>query len=300
MRIGSRIGAYEVIAKLGEGGMGEVYRARDTKLGREVALKVLPDAVASDADRLARFEREAKTLAALNHPHIAHLYGFEQSGQTSAFVMELVEGEDLSQRLARGPIPVEEALPIAKQIAEALEAAHEQGIVHRDLKPANVMLTEDGHAKVIDFGLAKLIAPLTGDTGGETFARGAGTDPNVVMGTVSYMSPEQARGGVIDHRTDIFSFGVMLYEMLTGTLPFRGHSSIETIHAILHDPPQPLPRLAPALTVEAMGDIERILEKCLAKDPNARYQGMKDLVVDLRAARRRMDAPSTSRTMGPG
>ena len=226
---GTRIGAYEIVTALGAGGMGEVFRARDTKLNRDVAIKVLPDSFASDAERLARFTREAQTLAALNHPNIAHIHGLEESSGVSALVMELVEGEDLSQRIARGPIPIDEALPIARQIAEALEAAHEQGIIHRDLKPANIKVAADGTVKVLDFGLAKLAhvgrrgEPLPSVTASPTITSPAMmTGVGVMLGTAAYMSPEQAKGREADKRSDIWAFGCVLYEMLTGKRPFEG------------------------------------------------------------------------------
>ncbi len=214
---GARLGAYEIIAPIGAGGMGEVYRARDTKLQRDVAIKVLPDLFARDPERLARFEREARTLAALNHPHIAQVYGVEGT----ALVMELVEGEDLSQRIARaGAIPLDEALPIAVQIAEALEAAHEQGIIHRDLKPANIKVRPDGTVKVLDFGLAKALDP-SGGSGAEAMNSPTlslhATQQGVILGTAAYMSPEQARGRVVDRRADIWAFGVVLFEMLAAS-----------------------------------------------------------------------------------
>ena len=196
---GTRLGVYEITAQIGEGGMGQVYRARDTKLNRDVALKVLPDAFANDAERLARFTREAQTLASLNHPNIAHIYGLEESGGVRALVMELVEGDDLSQRIARGAIPIDDALPIAKQIAEALEAAHEQGIIHRDLKPANIKVRADGTVKVLDFGLAKAMEPAGRDRRRARRSRRRITTPamtqaGMILGTAAYMSPEQATG----------------------------------------------------------------------------------------------------------
>ena len=209
--------------------MGEVYRARDTKLNRDVALKILPDAFASDPDRLARFTREAQTLAALNHPHIAHIHGLEDAGGVRALVMELVEGEDLAERIARGPMPLDEALPIARQIAEALEAAHEQGIIHRDLKPANIRVRADGAVKVLDFGLAKAMDPLSSSSAAAALANSptitnaaAMTAAGIILGTAAYMSPEQARGKAVDKRTDLWAFGCVLYEMLTGLQPFGG------------------------------------------------------------------------------
>jgi serine/threonine protein kinase len=205
---GTRLGPYEIVSTLGSGGMGQVYRANDTKLKRQVAIKVLPDSFASDADRLARFTREAQTLASLNHPNIAHIHGLEESSGVRALVMELVEGEDLSQRIARGSIPINEALPIAKQIADALEAAHEQNIIHRDLKPANIKVRPDGTVKVLDFGLAKAMEPVTGSSPSismsPTITTPAMTQAGMIFGTAAYMAPEQARGKTVDKRADIW------------------------------------------------------------------------------------------------
>src|SRR5262245_30170444 len=221
---GTKLGIYELTAPLGAGGMGEVWRARDTRLQRDVAIKVLPDLVAAEPERLARLTREAQTLAALNHPNIAHIHGLEESGGVRALVMELVEGDDLSALIARGSMPLAEALPIAKQIAEALEAAHELGIIHRDLKPANVKVRRDGTVKVLDFGLAKVLDPMSGASGGWGSAGAAGglansptltaaaTRAGVILGTAAYMSPEQARGRAVDRRADIWAFGTVLYE----------------------------------------------------------------------------------------
>ena len=217
---GARLGVYEIIASIGVGGMGEVYRATDTTLGRQVAIKILPDAFASDAERLARFEREAKTLASLNHPHIAAIYGFEKSAGMHALVMELVEGPTLADRIAQGPIPLDEALPIAKQIAEALEAAHEQGIIHRDLKPANIKVRADGTVKVLDFGLAKAMEPTGGMSPNvsmsPTITTPAMTQAGMILGTAAYMSPEQAKGRTVDRRARHLGVRCVLYEMLTG------------------------------------------------------------------------------------
>ena len=272
--------------------MGVVYRATDTRLNRDVALKVLPAELMTDADRRERFVREARAASALEHPNIAVIHDIGEQDGVSYIAMELVRGDKLSTAIQNGlAANAGRALEIATEVAEGLARAHAQGIVHRDLKPANVMLTEDGHAKVIDFGLAKLLAPLSGDNA----ATVAATDPAIVIGTVYYMSPEQARGTAIDHRTDIFAFGVLLYEMFSGVVPFRGQSSIETIHAILHSQPPPLRGLA--MPQAAADDVQRIIDKCLAKDPNDRYQGMKDLVVDLKAARRRLDTASMAATM---
>ncbi|HEX6164262.1 MAG TPA: protein kinase, partial [Vicinamibacterales bacterium] len=268
--------------------MGIVYRATDTRLNRDVALKVLPAELTSDRDRRDRFIREARAASALEHPNIAVIHDVGEVDGVSFIAMELIRGDKLGAAIHNGQLAANpsRALDIAIEIAEALARAHSQGIVHRDMKPANVMLTEDGHAKVIDFGLAKLIAPVDGDT-----VTAAATDPKLVLGTVAYMAPEQARGGTIDHRTDIFSFGILLYEMFGRTLPFKGTSSIETMHAILHEPAAPL-RLQ-GMPPVAAAEVQRIIEKCLAKDPEARYQGMKDLVVDLRTARRRLDSDAS-------
>src|SRR5213595_1731065 len=230
---GTRLGSYEVIAAIGAGGMGEVYRARDTKLGRDVALKILPATFAADPDRLARFHREAQVLASLNHPHIAAIYGFEDSGETHALVLELVDGETLADRIARGPIPLDEALPIAKQIAEALEAAHEQGIIHRDLKPANIKVRPDGTVKVLDFGLAKALEPMGTPSPSlsmsPTITTPAMTRAGMILGTAAYMSPEQAKGRTVDKRSDVWAFGAVLYEMFTGRRAFEGDDVSETL-----------------------------------------------------------------------
>jgi len=220
---GTRLGPYEIVALLGVGGMGEVYRATDTNLKRQVAIKVLPESVAADADRLARFQREAEILAALNHPNIAHIHGLEKSDGTVALVMEMVEGPTLADRVAKGAIPIDEALPIARQIAEALEAAHEQGIIHRDLKPANIKTRDDDTVKVLDFGLAKALAPMPAldISQSPTVIPPAQTGAGVILGTSAYMSPEQARGKVVDKRADIWGFGCVLFEMLAGRAPFN-------------------------------------------------------------------------------
>ena len=234
---GTRLGPYEITAQIGVGGMGEVYRATDTKLDRQVAIKVLPEAVASDPERLARFDREAKTLAALNHPGIAAVYGLEDSDGSKALVMELVEGPTLADRIAQGAIPVDEALPIAKQIAEALEAAHAQGIIHRDLKPANIKLRPDGTVKVLDFGLAKAMEPAAGVSPSAfmspTITTPAMTQAGMILGTAAYMSPEQARGKPVDKRADIWAFGCVLYEMLTGRRAFEGEDLSLTLARVL-------------------------------------------------------------------
>jgi len=276
---GSRLGAYEILSLLGAGGMGEVYRARDQRLNRQVALKVLPASVAADAERLARFEREAQVLAALNHPNIAAIYGVEDSGGTPALVMELVEGDTLADRIATGPIPLDEALPIARQIAEGLEAAHEQGIIHRDLKPANIKVRTDGLVKVLDFGLAKVLEPAAAEkaTDAETLVTQR-TQPGVVMGTVGYMSPEQVSGSVVDARSDIFSFGVVLYELLAGRRPFEGATNLERLWAVVHREFVPLGDIRDDLPDALLA----IVDKTLRKDPADRYQTARNLVSDLR------------------
>ncbi|MFM9915354.1 MAG: protein kinase domain-containing protein [Rhizobacter sp.] len=286
---GTRIGVYDISAQIGEGGMGAVYRATDTSLGRQVAIKVLPDAFAQDAERLARFEHEARTLAALNHPHIAAIYAVEKSGGMRALVMELVEGDDLSQRIARGPIPVDEALPIAKQMADALEAAHEQGIIHRDLKPANIKVRTDGTVKVLDFGLAKAMEPAAGSPGAlsldasqaPTITSPAMTQIGVILGTAAYMAPEQARGRTVDRRADIWAFGVVLYEMLAGRRPFDGDDVSITLANVLKDNVQ-----WDALPADVPASIRRLLRRCLEKDPKRRLGAISDarLEVDDAAA----------------
>ena len=261
---GTRLGPYEIVAPLGSGGMGAVYRARDTKLDRDVAIKVLPDSFANDPDRVARFQREAKTLAALNHPNIAHIHGLEESGGVRALVMELVAGDDLGQRLASGRIPLDEALAIAQQITEALEAAHEQGIVHRDLKPANVKVRPDGMVKVLDFGLAKALEPVSMSgadaTAFPTITSPAMTGVGVILGTAAYMSPEQAKGRPADKRCDIWAFGCVLYEMLTGARAFAGDEVSDTLAAVLRGEPD-----WHVLPTETPASIRRLLRRCLEK-----------------------------------
>jgi serine/threonine-protein kinase len=283
--IGSRLGTYEITGELGAGGMGEVYRATDTKLDREVAIKVLPAEVAADAERLARFEREARLLAALNHPNIAHVYGFESAtlpdgSAAHLLAMELVEGEDLSERLKRGPVPVDEALGIAKQIAEALEEAHAKSIVHRDLKPANVKLTPDGKVKVLDFGLAKAYAGEAVGSNADlsrspTLAR-TGTQAGVILGTAAYMSPEQARGKPVDKRTDIWAFGVVLFELLTGRPLFEGETVSDVLAAVLKNEPRwsELPTAVPS-------GVRHLLRRCLERDARNRLHDIADARIEL-------------------
>src|SRR6266853_33021 len=270
--VGERLGPYEILAPLGAGGMGEVYRARDTKLDREVAIKVLPAAVARDPERLARFEREAKVLASLNHPNIAQIYGVEESGGFRALVMELVDGATLSV-----PQPFETALNYARQIADALEAAHEKGITHRDLKPANIMVTPAGVVKVLDFGLAALSrerdSAVAGDPSNSPTLTIGATDAGAILGTAGYMSPEQAAGKPVDRRADIWAFGVVLWEMLAGRRLFDGETVAHTLAAVLTKEPDYSP--APA-------KVRRLLQLCLAKEPKQRLRAIGDwkLVLD--------------------
>ena len=279
---GIRLGPYEITAQIGAGGMGEVWCATDTNLGRRVAIKVLPEAFASDAERLVRFEREAKTLASLNHPNIAIIHGLEKTDGVRGLVMELVEGPTLAERIEQGPIPVDEALPIARQIAEALEAAHEQGVIHRDLKPANVKVREDGTVKVLDFGLAKLVEPAgtTAAAGvatiSPTITTPAMTQMGVILGTAAYMSPEQARGKPADKRSDIWAFGCVLYEMLTGTRTFAGEELTDVLAAVVRAEPN-WSRL-PANTPTAF---RRLLRRSLVKDRKRRLADIADVRLEL-------------------
>jgi hypothetical protein len=275
---GTRLAAYEVLSLLGAGGMGEVYRARDTRLGRDVAIKVLPDSFAADPDRVARFTREARTLASLNHPGIGAIYGIEEHGTTRALVMELVEGEDLSQVIARGPLPVADALGIAREIADALEAAHGAGIIHRDLKPANIRVKPDGTVKVLDFGLAK--AAETADSSGalanSPTLTARATQMGVILGTAAYMSPEQARGRAVDRRADIWALGAILYEMLSGRRAFPGEDISITLASVLKDEIDwtALPPSAPRALL-------RLLRRCLVKDPKSRLRDAGDVRLEI-------------------
>jgi tetratricopeptide (TPR) repeat protein/TolB-like protein/predicted Ser/Thr protein kinase len=297
---GRTLGHYRVAEEISRGGMGVVYRATDTRLDRDVALKVLPDALTQDADRRRRFLNEARAASALEHPHIAVIYEADVVDGLAFIAMELIRGEKLADHLARRRPTVARTLELAAEAAAGLARAHEKGIVHRDLKPANVMLSADGHVKIIDFGIAKLIE--TGATETAPTRTSDATAAGVVVGTTSYMSPEQARGDPVDHRSDIFAFGILLHEMLAGQPPFRGKTGFETANSILsHEAPR-LPPLGLDAMPGASAEIQRIVDKCLAKDPSNRYQGMKDVAVDLRAARRRIEtaAPAAVATSRPG
>jgi serine/threonine protein kinase/WD40 repeat protein len=298
---GTRIGSYEILSSLGAGGMGEVYRARDSKLKREVAIKVLPPDVANDRERLARFQREAEVLASLNHPHIAQIYGIEDGTpegvpyeRFSALIMELVEGEDLSQRIARGPIPIDDAMPIARQIVDALECAHEAGVIHRDLKPANIKVRPDGTVKVLDFGLAKALDPGSGLrapgsgslANSPTITSPAMTMHGMILGTAAYMSPEQAKGRIVDKRADIWAFGCVLYEMLTARRAFQGEDATDTIAEVLKSAVKydALPPSTPA-------SVRRVIARCLERDPKMRLRDIGDARIELAADTRDAVAP---------
>ncbi len=269
--IGTTLAHYAVTSLLGKGGMGEVYRAKDQNLGRDVAIKVLPKEFARDSDRVARFQREAKLLASLNHPNIAAIHGLEESGETQFLVMELIEGNTLAEKIKQGPIPVEESLKLALQITEALEAAHKKAIIHRDLKPANIMVTGEGSVKLLDFGLAKLYEWDASISSLPT-ADYPATQAGAVLGTVAYMSPEQAQGQPVDVRSDLFAFGAVLYEMLSGKRAFPGDSSFAVMTAIVkEDPP----------TLQAHPSLQTIVRRCMAKQPSARYQAMAEVKTAL-------------------
>ena len=270
---GKRLGRYEIKSPLGAGGMGEVYLAKDTKLDRKVALKILPPEFAEDEDRMSRFVREAKSASALNHPNIITIHEIGESAGTHYIATEFIDGKTLSEYAKSNPLNFKSALEIAIQIASALDEAHSAGIVHRDIKPDNVMIRENGLAKILDFGIAKLSAPLESDAEAATAIK-SGTSPGMIIGTANYMSPEQAKGKVVDARTDIFSFGVVLYEMMAGHLPFEGETAMEMIGAILHKEPKPLPANVPT-------EITTIIGKCLQKDRAERYQTIKDVLIDV-------------------
>ena len=281
---GSDIGPYRIVSSLGAGGMGEVYRARDNRIDRDVAIKVLPDSFAQDAERVARFAREAKTLAMLNHPNIAALYGVEEHGGSRALILELVEGEELSRVIERGPMTAEDAVAVARQIAEALEYAHDSGVVHRDLKPANIRVKPDGAVKLLDFGLARAVeaADQQGASGpnaavshSPTRTHGA-TSAGMVVGTAAYMSPEQARGRAVDRRADLWAFGAVLYEMLTGRAVFAGETVTDILAAVVTREPDwsALPPATPP-------SLRRLMRRCLQKDPKQRLRHAGDARLEL-------------------
>ena len=279
--IGTTISHYKVLEKIGEGGMGVVYRATDTKLNRDVALKILPEQFASDSQRMGRFQREAEVLASLDHPNIGQIYGIEEAGQTKALVLQLIEGPTLAERIAQGPIPVEDALKIALQMAEGLEAAHEKGVIHRDLKPANIKITPEGQVKILDFGLAKALEAEVPDSSlsQSPTLTNAATQAGVILGTAAYMSPEQAKGKAVDKRADLWAFGCVLFEMLSGQTAFPGRDVTDILAAVLRAEPEwsGLPgRLHPRL--------REVLERCLAKDPGRRQRDAGDIRLDLEVA----------------
>ena len=275
---GTKLGSYQVTALIGKGGMGQVYQATDTKLNRQVALKILPEAFATDPDRLARFQREAQVLASLNHPNIAVIYGIEEADDTRALVLELVEGPTLADRIAQGAIPLDEALPIAKQIAEALEAAHEAGVIHRDLKPANIKVKDDGTVKVLDFGLAKALdTSPQGDPAQSPTLTAAATQMGVIMGTAAYMSPEQARGKVVDRRADILAFGAVLFEMLTGKKLFDAGDVSELLASVLVKDPD-----ISSIGTHVPDHVRSVVRQCLVKDPKERLRDIGDVRLAMR------------------
>jgi eukaryotic-like serine/threonine-protein kinase len=282
---GTRLGAYEIMAPLGSGGMGEVYRARDSKLGRDVALKVLPEAVARDPGRLARFEREARAVALLNHPSIVVIFSIEESAGVRFLTMELVEGEPLQTHVPPGGLPLSRLLDLAIQLTEALAAAHRKGVIHRDLKPANVIVTRDHRVKVLDFGLAKVTGTGDGETGETITDRPVISVPGEVMGTYPYMAPEQIRGEPVDGRTDLFALGVVLHELATGNRPFPGRTAADVTSAILRDPPVSVRKAKAELPLM----FEQIIERCLAKEPVARFQSADELKTALRDLQRTIE-----------
>jgi serine/threonine protein kinase len=290
--IGKTLSHYKVIEKIGQGGMGEVYRAEDTNLSRDVAIKVLPEQFTKDPQRLARFEREAKLLASLNHPNIAAIHSFEHSDEIHFLVLELVPGETLAERVAKGPVPVEEALEVCRQIAEGVEAAHEKGVIHRDLKPANVKVTPEGKVKILDFGLAKAFegeTPVTDISQSPTLTEEM-TRAGVILGTAAYMSPEQAKGKPVDKRADIFAFGAVLYELLTGKRAFEGETITETIAKVLESEPkwELLPENTP-------WTIRTLLRRCLTKDILDRLDGIGNVRTEIKLA---LQEPATESPTG--
>src|SRR5262245_52659658 len=288
---GGRIGPYELLAPLGAGGMGEVYRARDVRLGREIAIKVLPAAVSSDPDRRQRFEQEARSASALNHPNILTIYDIGSSDGTTFIAMELVEGKTLRELVASGePLPTRRLLDVATQTADGLAKAHSAGIVHRDLKPENLMVSKDGFVKILDFGLAKLTEPVSQEASVLPTAVASPTQPGTVMGTAGYMSPEQASGHPVDYRSDQFTLGAIVYEMATGKRAFQRKTGAETLVAIIREEPEPLSQVAP----KAPAPVRWIVDRLLAKDPEERYASTKDLARDLKSVRDHLSETTSS------
>src|SRR5213080_428861 len=300
---GTRLGRYEIRSKLGEGGMGEVYLAEDTRLHRKVALKILPTELAANKDRMRRFEQEAQAAAALNHPNIAHIYEIGEGKGVNFIAMEFIDGQTLREKIHREHTELRKLLRFLQHAAEGLAKAHAAGIVHRDLKPDNLMITRDGHAKVLDFGLAKLISPQQSAlTGGEPSQQATAilqqhSTPGVVLGTVGYMSPQQAQGKTkeIDHRSDIFSFGCILFEAATGQKAFAGKDAIDTLNKIIRGPAATITDFRP----DAPGHLQRIARRCLAKDPEDRYQTIKDVAIELRDFRRELPGRAGTDTTVP-
>jgi serine/threonine-protein kinase len=292
--LGARLGPYEILAALGSGGMGEIYRARDPKLNRAIAIKVLPETTAADPDRRARFEREAQSIAALNHPNIVTIYSVEEADGVLFLTMELVDGQPLDALLVKGGLPLARILGIAIPLADAVSAAHQKGITHRDLKPANVMVTADGRVKVLDFGLAKLVEPSTPAAEVTALPTRVLTGEGRIVGTVAYMSPEQAEGRLVDQRSDIFSLGVMLYELSTGERPFTGDTSVSLLSSIIRDTPRSATDLKPTVPRE----LSRIIKQCLVKDAEYRYQSAKDVRNDLRALQQESESGELDASRG--
>src|SRR5262245_52990211 len=294
---GTRLGSYEILSLIGAGGMGEVYRAQDSRLKRAVAVKIVPEAMAGEPERIFRFEREAELLASLNHPNIATVHDFEEAAGRRFLVMELVEGETLAERLKRGPLPIDEALEIARQITEALEAAHQKGIIHRDLKPANIKILPDGKVKVLDFGLAKIYESETSsldDSNSPTLLSSIGD--GAILGTAAYMSPEQARGNPVDKRTDIWALGCVIYEMLSGKQAFAGDNVSDTIASVLRE--EPRWRALPSTTPRS---IRVMLERCLQKDSRRRLRDAGDarIEIDDAGSDDEAEAPTARRRVMP-
>src|SRR5256885_1474373 len=310
LEVGTKLGRYEIRSKIGEGGMGEVYLARDNQLDRKVALKILPSGVASQSDRMERFVREAKAAAALNHPNIATIHEIGESDGVNFIAMEFIDGQTMREKIHRERAELRKLLRFLQHTAEGLAKAHAAGIVHRDLKPDNIMINRDGHAKLLDFGLAKLIEqqPISGADSSEvaTAVMPQHSTPGAIMGTVGYMSPEQAQGktNAIDQRSDIFSFGCILFEAATGQKPFAGDSVVKSLHMVIYESAPPIADLNPS----APAELQRIVRRCLAKDPDVRYQSIKEVAIELKALRRELESsvgidttvppPSRSETVG--